>query len=205
MNLRDFKSAVLEIPSIHIIIGVSGVPGSGKTTLFNSFIKGFNGEAGMVQSLTTRKPREGDGNEYAHVTTKQFKKMEVLDEITWKVEAHGEFYGNNFQQFLDALVRYRYSLIAITPETIPLIDRMFSDTTRLRLFHLFGPDETEQVRRLKERGESDQSIKKRLETSQDWDRRVGRLINENVPIIPIQQGKKRDMYMQLLNPLQLPT
>ena len=202
MNLRDFESAVLETLSSHIIIGVSGVPGAGKTTLINIFIEDFDGEAGMVQSLTTRKPRVGDGNEYAHVTARQFKKMEKRGgEITWKVEAHGEFYGNNFQQFLDALERYRFSLIAITPATIPLIDRIFSDTTRLRLAHIFGPDKAEQVRRLKERGESDQSIAERLKTSRGWDRQVEKLITEDVPIIAVYQGKKQDMYMQLLNSL----
>ncbi|MEX2012291.1 MAG: hypothetical protein WD970_00845 [Patescibacteria group bacterium] len=206
MRLYEFSESLLDTPSHHIVIGLSGVPGAGKTTIIQQLITDCLDEAGYVRSLTTRPRRSDDrGDEYEYITEVEFSLLEEQGAVTWKVGAHGKFYGNTYEQFFEAMRYFRFSLIAITPETILKICGIIP-RPRLRLFHLVAPNQDEQTRRLAERGECQTAIEHRVITSRTWERQVESLADpQTCPIIFISQGTVRDMYMEFISSLDLPT
>lgn len=205
MKLREFSEALLDTPSSHRVIGISGVSGAGKTTIIQQLIADMDGQAGYVRSFTTRQQRPDDRpEEYEYITEAEFSVMEGSGEITWKVGAHGNFYGNSFKQFHNAVRSFRYSLIAITPETILKVNGIIPKT-RLRLFHLVAPSEDEQRRRMEMRKECERTIEHRILTSRTWEREVECIADPQAcPITFIGQGSIRDMYMEFLNSLDIP-
>jgi guanylate kinase len=193
-----------DVPFAHNMFGIIGRPGSGKTTLVRRFIQEHQPYAGMIRSFTTRAPRvDDDSREYEYLTEEQLSELRETGEVTWCVEAHGHHYGNVFSQFRTALLQYEYSLIVVTPDTVPIAWRVLPQD-RQHYFFLLSPDDYELYNRMIDRGDSPEVAQRRVETSSNWNDEALALQRGGWPVNFIEAGSKEFQYQQFCDALNVP-
>lgn len=158
----------------HLPIAICGPSGVGKTTLIRRLQREFPGEFRLAVSHTTRSPRKGeeDGVDYHFVTKDQFQKIEFIE--------HSTFAGNQYGTSKSALSENEKFcvILDLNLEGIMSIKRIKIPARCIIILPLTHED---LKNRLKKRGDTVDSIKKRMKEAEslenecervDWDKTI---------------------------------
>lgn len=138
-----------------ILIGESG---SGKTTILKELEK--RGYRAAINH-TTREPRdeELEKGEYIFLSKDKFEEMWNANQLLERVEFGGEYYGISSDSLADDVVTIQIV------ETIPMIKQKIKElgkeNVNLSVFYISVPSE-ERIQRMLKRGDSIDSIQKRI-------------------------------------------
>ncbi len=139
------------------VVAVSGVSGTGKTTLISNFEKVFPGC--RVVTYTTRPKRQHEHDSDYHFCTKDA--LLALPDALWIKENYGHFYAVTRAAFLEQI---RACDIALLPTITS-----HHDTLRVHLtdmhhigIHLLSPTRSELENRMSNRGDAPAMIAERL-------------------------------------------
>lgn len=151
-----------------MIVSLTGRSGAGKTSLLAGLRKRL--DVKLLTSITTRTPRSSDIGQYRPVSRSEFMELADAGKFLASFKIHGELYGTLTNDIDTALMGGLYM-----PELNPDGVRMFHTYALERgKKHLFRPlylriyDEDELRRRMQERGDAQESIKKRILESRPW-------------------------------------
>lgn len=145
-----------------MLIVITGAPGAGKSTLARTLESSFG--VARVRPLTSRGPRPTEvppHNDYIHVD--RWRVMEAIrsEEIAFFDEVAGELYGVRRS---DLAGDGQHRSLILPAGRIPDVEQF----ARVVPFFLSPPGgETELERRLRQRGESEESVERRMA----WGRR----------------------------------
>lgn len=145
------------------ILSFTGSSGTGKSTLAKAL--GFP----FVLSTTTRASRPSDNpGEYEYVTNDYFDEMKRCKGFIWSIPFGGSWYGTKYQPVNHALMSQDYSLMILVPEVVPKLLH-YAGTDAVLPFYIRSPLEEVLRSRLEKRGESSETIERRLQESKRWD------------------------------------
>lgn len=162
------------------IITISGVSCSGKTTLRDYLF--LSGNCRLVESVTARDPRDRDRNgEFLYLSKEEFAQKETAQEFLWVNLVHGVLYGTLKKSIDDAVASSKTSLMVITIDSVPDLVNYVGDSAEIVALHILSPGPKILRERMRKRGESLQSIEKRLSECQDWDFQA-QMFAEDCPI-----------------------
>ncbi len=142
---------------------LSSPAGGGKTTLANLLLKEVPNLV-RITTCTTRPPRPGeiDGKDYFFLSKEEFeKKIEEGMFLEYAV-IHGNYYGTPKDEVLKEINKGNDVLLVIDVQGMRQIKKNFSDVVTI---FLIPPSFEELIRRMKKRGDSEEEIKKRIETA----------------------------------------
>lgn len=141
-----------------LLIGESG---SGKTTILNELIKkGFK----QATNHTTRPKREGEGDEYQFVTKEEFERLWQEGELLQRSEFNGEFYGISTTSLKEEVVAIQ--IVDSIKDVKARAQELGLGDMKMKTFYIYVPAE-ERTKRMLERGDSIESIQKRLEIDKE--------------------------------------
>lgn len=142
---------------------LSSPAGGGKTTLSNLLLKEIPNLV-RITTCTTRKPRKGEKNgvDYFFLTKEQFEEMIKNDELLEYAIVHGNYYGTPKKLVLEEIEKGNDVLLIIDVQGMRHIKKKFENLTTV---FLIPPSFEELVNRMKKRGDSEEEIKRRLETA----------------------------------------
>ncbi|MBI4123156.1 MAG: AAA family ATPase [Parcubacteria group bacterium] len=150
------------------IITFTGPSGSGKTTILTELFKKIPGLA-FVPSYTTRAARSSDfPTEFRHVTNQEFQERQDQEEFIWAVEVHGNRYGTRYADIEEALKADHLSVMTLVPEATSKLFEYTKKGNFVPLFVLPPPPEVLR-KRLKERGEEEAVIERRIADCASWE------------------------------------
>ncbi len=138
-----------------ILIGESG---SGKTTILNKLE-----ELGFEKAInhTTRKPRENEKNtkEYKFLSKEEFNKMWDNGELLQRAEFNGEYYGISTSS-----LKENGACISIVDSVKDIKNRAKElNITNVKITTIYVyVNEQERIKRMEARGDSKESIQKRI-------------------------------------------
>lgn len=141
------------------ILVLVGSSGSGKTTVANELEKrGFH----RLVTMTTRPMRDGEINHlhYHFVSEDEFWKIDRVEENKY-IE---HWYGLSKDEVNQKLKKYDNLVIVMDKNGASAMKKEFRDMVKV-IFLTISPEEME--RRLRERGESEETIQKRLRQAYD--------------------------------------
>lgn len=153
-----------------MIITISGVSGSGKTSLFEHLLSSGH-KYNIVQSVTTRPPRERDyPGEFLHLSLDEFASREQRGEFLWVTPLiHGIRYGTLRESVDVALVREEKSIMVITVDCIKnLIEYVGGNNRNVLGLYVLSPGVETIRKRLQIRGEDEPAIEKRIHDCRGW-------------------------------------
>lgn len=143
-----------------ILIGESG---SGKTTILNKLVeKGFE----KAVNHTTRKPRENEkqASEYKFLSKEEFNKMWDNGELLQRADFNNEYYGISTSSLKDNV-----ACISIVDSVKDIKNRakeLNIDNVKIQTVYVYV-NEQERINRMEARGDSEESIQKRLEIDRE--------------------------------------
>ncbi len=150
------------------ILTFTGASGIGKSTIAKAL--GFP----FVLSTTTRAPRPSDNSrEYEYVTKDYFDEMKRCKGFIWSIPFGNFWYGTKHQPVNHALMSQNYSLMILVPEVVPKL-LLYAGTHSVLPFYIRSPPEEVLRSRLEKRGESSETIERRLQESKRWDEEAER-------------------------------
>ena len=152
--------------------------GAGKTTLVTRLKE--NGLSEVVSHVTRdMRPGEVDGVHYHFITRERFEAMEAAGEFIEKVDYGGNFYGVSCAEVESKLA---------AGDCVAIVNGDGADQLRAafpcKVIFLAPPDIQEMVRRLRERGDSEQIIQDRLasrESEMAYQLKANSVIEPNSP------------------------
>lgn len=157
------------------ILTFTGRSGSGKTTIIRELFSQTR-LIKFIPSTTTRSPRPSDlPGEYEHITTSEFEALDRLNRFAWKAEVSGKQYGSRkevLSKFIDGEVA-ELGIMILVPEVITIL-RALADGKTLNVFVVSPPEEILK-KRMQERGDSDESITKRLAREAAWEEKCRKM------------------------------
>ena len=124
----------------------------------------------MVLSVTSREPRESSdlpGEYRCNVSRKDILRLKRGGKCLWAEVAHGNIYVTLLADVDQAIERKPVSFMQLLPVSVRNI-REYAPGRVLSIFVL-SPDEDELRRRLRERGEPDDAIEKRMSDCRKWE------------------------------------
>ncbi len=161
-----------------ILIGESG---SGKTTILNKLV-----ELGYEKAInhTTRKPRENEENieEYKFITKEEFNKMWNNGELLQRAEFNGEYYGISTNSLKENGV-----CISIVDSIADIKNRakeLNMENAKITTIYVYV-NEQERIKRMKDRGDSIDSIQTRIKIDREKfarAREIADFVVENINI-----------------------
>jgi guanylate kinase len=189
------------------LVSITGPSGSGKTTLREEIIRALP-YAYPVESYTTRAPRPEDPpGEYNHVSLREFSEMCGMNWFLW---ATPEYAGSRYGTTADAVKNVfehegTLGIMVLLPEVLQMLtqflEKIGKSSQYLPIF-IVPPDRVELGRRLRARGDSEESIQKRLNVDAGWLRDAR---NSKIPYTYIcNDGTVKDMTTELLSLLSIP-
>lgn len=138
-----------------ILIGESG---SGKTTILNKLV-----EKGYEKAInhTTRKPREGElkSGEYKFLTKEEFNKMWDNGELLQRAEFNNEYYGISTSSLKDNVVCI--SIVNSVKDIKNRAKELNLENVKITTIYVYVKEQ-ERIKRMKKRGDSEESIQERL-------------------------------------------
>jgi len=162
-----------------VLISISGASASGKTTVARELLASLP-QSRMLLSVTTRTPRPSDVHgEYRYVSTREFEDFEKRSLFLWTVDAHHNRYGTLTESVREAC----NGGTAIAILTIPAAEKLFSFLSTQAPHVIFTPlylkthDEALLEKRLRDRGDSSEDVRIRMEECRNWN-----LLAEHSPV-----------------------
>lgn len=153
------------------LITVTAAGGMGKTTMFRMAMAEFP-SVKMLRSFTTRPARETDlPGEYEIVSEKEWKQRLMSGEYAWNQTYADFLYATRRADVKEALESPHPYLAAIIPDRIPSIHdlaRSLGSPGRIRSIYIFSPPTGVLRERMRQRGEDEASIEKRIKACQGW-------------------------------------
>ncbi len=145
------------------LIILSSPAGGGKTTLSNLLLSEVPNLV-RITTCTTRKPRPGEKNgvDYIFLSKEEFEKMIENEELLEYAIVHGNYYGTPKKAVLEEIEKGNDVLLIIDVQGMRHIKKRFNNLVTI---FLIPPSFEELVNRMKKRGDSEEEIKKRLETA----------------------------------------
>ncbi len=142
---------------------LSSPAGGGKTTLANLLISEIPNLKRVI-TCTTRKPRPGEKNgvDYFFLSEEEFKRrIEENDFLEYAI-VHGNYYGTPKKEVLEELSKGIDLILVIDVQGMRQVKKNFKDVVSI---FLLPPSFNTIIERMKQRGDSEEEIKKRLETA----------------------------------------
>ncbi len=141
---------------------ISAPAGGGKTTIVNMLLKEV---PNLVRAITctTRKPRDGeeDGKDYYFLTKEAFEESIKNDKFLEYAKVHDNYYGTPKDEVEKLLNEGKDVILIIDVQGM----RQLRKKIKLNAIFILPPSLEELINRMKKRGESEEEIKKRLETA----------------------------------------
>src|SRR3989344_5336061 len=152
-----------------VIVTVTGASGVGKTSVLKQLLAD-DAELRLIQSITTRNPRLSDiPGEYCYVSDKEFSVLEKRGAFLWAVSVHGSRYGTMKSDVDHALEKEEdVFLIILVPERVETL-KAYSPLGRVVSLYIASPPPDVLLARLRLRGDSEESIERRIRDCADWD------------------------------------
>jgi len=154
------------------ILSFTAASGTGKTSAIK-YLLDFHSVFRLLPSYTTREWREGDlDGEYVYLSIGEFSKMESNYDFHWTTEPHEDKdgniirYGTTHYSLKKALKLPNYSLMSAVHDVMGKLSRYAKDA--LLPFYIIPPEEQILRQRLKNRGDAEDSIEKRILDCKDW-------------------------------------
>ncbi|MDO8510762.1 MAG: hypothetical protein Q7S55_01205 [Nanoarchaeota archaeon] len=150
------------------IITFTGVSGAGKSTIAKSV--GFP----FVPSTTTREPRPSDlPGEYEYLEHGDFDHDKAWDAFLWVNEYDGNSYGTKSEMVDTALTNPGTYTMILVPRVLPLLLK-YAGTDKVLPFYILSPPEEILRSRMEQRGNTPDSIERRLKETKNWDEQAGK-------------------------------
>ncbi len=145
------------------IIVLSAPAGGGKTTLANLLLKEVP-KLVKITTCTTRKPRPGEinGIDYFFLSKEEFEQKIKEGACLEYAIIHGNYYGTPKEEVLKEINKGNDVLLVIDVQGMRQIKRNFKDVVTI---FLIPPSFEELINRMRKRGDTDEEIRKRLETA----------------------------------------
>lgn len=168
------------------IVTLTGRSGSGKTTIARELLTNVSG-ATMVMSHTTRHARESDlPGEYRYLdgdTGNILRQPQWHPAYLWVVGRNDTHYGTP-KVCIDTVLRTEgaVGLMLVVPDVLQLLRTYViekADRRSISHYYLKAPLDKELIRRMKDRGEKDETIVERLSLDHSWDQEI---VDLNIPI-----------------------
>jgi guanylate kinase len=157
-STRGIRRNDMSLTQSLFVVGVSGVSGTGKTTLITELESRYSGS--RVITYTTRTQRVSEPDDAYHFVT--LSDIQALTDVLWIKENYGNHYAVTMSSFCEAAARS--GGIAIIP-TITSHHRTLRGafgTDNYLGIHLLSPAKDELCTRMQQRGEEDARIVERL-------------------------------------------
>jgi len=147
------------------IIIISAPSGGGKTTLVNYIMKELS-FVKMIPTCTTRAKREGevDGVDYIFLTEEEFQKKVENNEFLEYALVHGRYYGTLKETVFKELKKGYDVILAIDVQGMKSIKEKLDGKVDITTIFIIPPSIEELIKRLKNRGESEEEIERRLKS-----------------------------------------
>lgn len=166
----------MSVPQIFTFTGASG---SGKSTLVKFLLqeKGYK----LILSSTTRQPRASDlPGEYEYLDAAEFidgaglvHNEKISGDFLWTKEYAGNHYGTRKEVVDKALQSPYVSMMILVPEVLPYL-LGYAGKEKVLPFYIRSPPESILQTRLEKRGETSETIERRIEESRNWDEQAER-------------------------------
>ncbi len=142
---------------------LSAPAGGGKTTLANLLLKEVPNLV-KITTCTTRKPRPGEKNgvDYFFLSKEEFERKIKEGAFLEYAVVHGNYYGTPKEEVLKEINKGNDVLLVIDVQGMRQIKRNFKEVVTI---FLIPPSFEELINRMRKRGDSEEEIKKRLETA----------------------------------------
>ncbi len=142
---------------------LSSPAGGGKTTISNLLIKEVPNLKRVI-TCTTRKPRpdEKNGVDYYFLSKEEFESRIKKGEFLEYAVVHGNYYGTPKREVEEELKKGYDLLLVIDVQGMRQIKKNKKD---LITIFLLPPSIKELIKRMEKRGDSEEEIKKRIETA----------------------------------------
>ncbi len=142
---------------------LSAPAGGGKTTLANLLLKEVPNLV-RITTCTTRKPRPGEKNgiDYFFLSKEEFQQKIKENAFLEYAIVHGNYYGTPKEEVLKEINKGNDVLLVIDVQGMRQIKKNFKDVVTI---FLIPPSFEELINRMKKRGDSEEEIKKRIETA----------------------------------------
>ncbi len=142
---------------------LSAPAGGGKTTLANLLLKEVPNLV-KITTCTTREPRPGEKNgvDYFFLSKEEFERKIREGAFLEYAVVHGNYYGTPKEEVLKEINKGNDVLLVIDVQGMRQIKRNFKDVVTI---FLIPPSFEELINRMRKRGDSEEEIKKRLETA----------------------------------------
>ena len=142
---------------------VSSPAGGGKTTLVNLLIEEIPNIKRAI-TCTTRKPRPGEipGKDYIFLSKQEFEERIRKDEFLEYAVVHGNYYGTPKKEVFEILNQGIDLILVIDVQGMKQIKQNYKEAITI---FILPPSLDTIVQRMKKRGDSEEEIRKRLETA----------------------------------------
>ncbi len=142
---------------------LSSPAGGGKTTLSKLLLQEISNLTRII-TCTTRKPRPGekDGVDYIFLTKEKFERLIKENAFLEYAVVHGNYYGTPKNTVLKEIEKGNDVLLIIDVQGMRQIK---SNMDNVITIFLIPPSLEELINRMKKRGDTEEEIKKRLETA----------------------------------------
>lgn len=147
---------------------ISGASGAGKTTLMEALIERSPEKFHAFESVTTREMRATDRDTYVHVSPEKFEEWEKEGKFAWTADIHGIRYGTTRQSIDESLHDDRTSIFPIVPDIVGKLQEIVGAEKIFSIYILSCPP-PDLRRRLSERGDTAESIERRITDCALWD------------------------------------
>lgn len=157
-----------------MIVTISGVSGTGKTTIAKTILEVFLNSR-MLESYTVRLARGSDApGEYIHVSKFKFFILRFFGFFLWTVNIHGINYGTAKISIL-ATVKEKNAifLMILTPAVLSKL-RKFTVKYGVDVlcFYILSPDPESLRKRLLKRGDKPEDVERRIHDCLNWDEKI---------------------------------
>lgn len=150
------------------LITFTGASGVGKTTILISLLRRFP-RCGVLESVTTRseRPAEFEG-EYRHVSQEEFAKLRECDAFLEWAAVHHDYYGV-LKESMDRVLADTTRIYFKAIEPSGLVKLCAYAPHAIKSFYIIAPSEIILRQRLKDRGENEEVIERRIADCKKWD------------------------------------
>ena len=151
------------------IITFTGDSGSGKSTLAKELLTRRPSRFSLITSTTSRDSRETDLlGEYEPLTSDEFETLALRNPFLWSTSFAGNNYGTK-KEYVDSALASQYrSLMILVPSVVPILRDYAQDHNVLSFFCKTPPIDVLRTR-MRERGDREESIERRLSGIGRWE------------------------------------